>query len=164
MIALPADTGRLASWAGVAPGANERVRGEGQVVHLPPRQQLPETHSGNRRDGRRAEKGTFLSARCKRIMTRRGHRRALVAVARTILHDLLALLATGQPCRDLGADYYAAGVPAQPSRPRSNACTKPAATSPRLPKGSSSPPPDKGTQSVARAVVTQLSGETGISR
>lgn len=40
-------------------------------------------------------------------MTRRGHRRALVAVARTILQTCWQLLATGQPYRDLGADYYA---------------------------------------------------------
>jgi transposase len=40
---------------------------------------------GNRSEAAARTKGTFLSARYKRIMTRRGHRRALVAVARTIL-------------------------------------------------------------------------------
>lgn len=51
-------------------------------------------------------KNTFLSARYKRIMARRGHRRALVAVARTLLETCWQLLVNRQPYHDLGADYY----------------------------------------------------------
>ena len=52
------------------------------------------------------QKKSFLAARYKRVRARRGHSRALVALARTILELCWHLLTTDQPYRDRGADYY----------------------------------------------------------
>ena len=47
-----------------------------------------------------------MAARYKRIASRRGHLRALVALQRTILVAIWNVLSTGQPYIDLGGDYY----------------------------------------------------------
>lgn len=49
---------------------------------------------------------TFLSARYKRVASRRGHQRALIAIERAILASVWHILTTGQPHNELGGDYY----------------------------------------------------------
>jgi transposase len=61
-------------------------------------------------------KHSFLSARYKRIMTRRGYSRALVALAGTILETCWHLLSTNESYHDHGADYYTRRRPAPPSK------------------------------------------------
>ena len=52
--------------------------------------------------------GTFLGERYRRIARRRGKKRAIVAVGRSILVIIWALLSdTEAQFIDLGADYYA---------------------------------------------------------
>lgn len=54
-----------------------------------------------------ARRNTFLGARYKRIVKRRGHRRALVAVARSILVIIWHLINDPDTqFRDLGSDYH----------------------------------------------------------
>ena len=98
--------GRLASWAGVAPGANESAGKVKSATCRPGNSYLKRT-LGIAAISAARTKRSFLAARYKRIMSRRGHQRALVALARTILETCWHLLSTGQPYRDLGADYYA---------------------------------------------------------
>jgi transposase len=51
-------------------------------------------------------KGTYLAAHYARIKGRRGHKRAIVAVAHSILVIAWHLLTRNQPYTDLGADYF----------------------------------------------------------
>ena len=51
-------------------------------------------------------KGTYLAAHYARIKGRRGHKKAIVAVAHSILVIAWHLLTRNQPYTDLGADYF----------------------------------------------------------
>ena len=96
--------GHLTSWAGVCPGNNESA--------------------GKRRRGRTRKgdrwlkitlieaalaairvKGSALGARYRRICRHRGHKIAIVAVARAILEIVWHLLTHGTTYAELGADY-----------------------------------------------------------
>ncbi len=98
-------TGRhLASWAGLAPGNNESAgkRGYGRTTKGSAwlRTALIEAAlASTRHNG-------FLRAKYLRIRRRRGHQRAVVAVAHTILEIAHHLLQTGTTYTDLGADYF----------------------------------------------------------
>lgn len=97
--------GHLASWAGLCPGNNESAG---------------KHHSGRTRKGSKwlrtvlveaanagaRSKGSFLSARYHRINSHRGHQRAAVAVAHSILIICWHVLSEHKPFEDLGADYY----------------------------------------------------------
>jgi len=95
----------LAAWAGVAPG-NHQSGGK--------------RYSGRTRDGNRQlqttlvqvawaavrTKGTFLKARYHRLAARRGKKRAIVAIAHSILVSIWHMLSQGVAYRELGADYF----------------------------------------------------------
>jgi transposase len=51
-------------------------------------------------------KNTYLSAKFRRLAARKGKKRAIVAVAHTILVIVFHMLKNQQPYRDLGADYF----------------------------------------------------------
>lgn len=51
-------------------------------------------------------KDTYLAARYRRLVVRRGKRRALVAVGHSILISIWHILTTDQPYQDLGGDYF----------------------------------------------------------
>ncbi|MGZ6869832.1 MAG: IS110 family RNA-guided transposase [Frankiaceae bacterium] len=97
----------LASWARFAPGVSEsagRKKGRAGTGH------------GNRYLARvlgeaavsAARTDTFLGERYRRIARRRGKKRAIVAIGRSILVIIWALLSdTDAQFIDLGADYYA---------------------------------------------------------
>jgi len=98
--------GHLASWAKLAPGVNEsagRSKGNGATGH------------GNRYLARvlgeaavgAARTPTFLGERYRRIARRRGKKKAIVAVGRSILIIIWHLLRDEQATfTDLGHDYY----------------------------------------------------------
>ena len=50
-------------------------------------------------------KETYLAARFRRLAARKGKKRAIVAVAHTILVSLYHMLKNKQPYRELGADF-----------------------------------------------------------
>jgi len=95
----------LASWAGLCPGNNESAG---------------KHHSGKTRKGSRwlrialveaaqaaaRSKNTYLAAQYGRIKGRRGHNKAIVAVAHSILVIAYHLLSRQQGYTDLGADYF----------------------------------------------------------
>lgn len=95
----------LASWAGMCPGNNESAG---------------KHRSGKTRKGSRwlrialveaaqaaaRTKNTYLAAQYGRIKGRRGHNKAIVAVAHSILVIAYQLLTREQPYTDLGADYF----------------------------------------------------------
>jgi len=100
------DAQHAASWVGLCPGNHESAGKQ---------------HSGKTRKGNRwlrcalveaawaaaRSKDTYLAALYARLVVRKGPRRALVAVAHSILVSAYQMLKTGQPYRDLGADYFA---------------------------------------------------------
>ena len=51
-------------------------------------------------------KSSFFSAQYQRLSVRRGKKRAIVAVAHSMLIAIYHLLKNGEMFTDLGADYY----------------------------------------------------------
>jgi transposase len=95
----------LCSWAKVCPGNNESAgkRKSGTTGH------------GNRwlvstlvqvAWAASRTKGSYFQAQFRRLAGRRGKKRALMAVAHSILTDIYHILETGQAYRELGADYF----------------------------------------------------------
>ena len=95
----------LASWVGVCPGNHESAG----------KRQSGKTRKGNRW-ARRAlceaawvaakAKNSYLSAQFRRLAAARGKKRAVVAVAHTILTTGYHLLQRGTAYQDLGANYF----------------------------------------------------------
>jgi transposase len=95
----------LSAWAGVAPGNDESAG---------------KRRSGKTRKGNRAltaaltqaahaaarTKNTYLSAQYHRLAARRGKKRAILAVAHSILVIGYHLVQRHEPYRELGADYF----------------------------------------------------------
>jgi transposase len=98
--------GHCASWAGICPGNNESAG-----KHRPGK-----TRKGNKwlrgalteaalAAGTRSAKGAF-AARYRRVRHHRGHKKAVVAVAHSILVTAYHLLARKTTYQEPGADYY----------------------------------------------------------
>jgi transposase len=96
---------RLAAWSGVAPGDDESAG---------------KRRSGKTRKGNRAlrtgltqlahaaahTKGTYLSALYHRLAARRGKKRAIMAVAHSIVVSAFHMLSRHEPYHELGANYF----------------------------------------------------------
>jgi len=96
---------RLAAWSGVAPGNNESAG----------KQRSGKTRKGNQvlragltqlAHGAVRTKGTYLSALYRRLAARRGKRRAILAVAHSIMGSVFHMLSRNEPYRELGATYF----------------------------------------------------------
>jgi len=95
----------LASWAGLAPGNNESAG---------------KRYSGKTRPGNAAlcttlvlaanaaarSKNTYLAAQYNRLAARRGKKKAIVALAHSILVAVYYILSRREPYRDLGGNYF----------------------------------------------------------
>lgn len=97
--------GHLASWAGICPGNHESAG----------KRKTGKTTKGNRWLRRaltqaawaaQASKGTYLKAQYRRLVPRRGKKRAIVAVGHTILEVVYHMLASGSQYHDLGPEYF----------------------------------------------------------
>jgi transposase len=97
--------GHLASWAGMCPGNNESggKRRSGQTNKGNPwlRAALVEAAQAAGRT-----KDTYLSAQYRRLTSRRGKKRAAVAVGHTILVIAYHLLEHSRRYEELGSDYF----------------------------------------------------------
>ncbi len=136
---------QLASWAGMCPGNNESAG-----KHFSGR-----TRKGNRwLRGALGEaaaaaartKGTYLSARYRRLASRRGKKRAMVAIGHDILVAAWYIMRDDVDYADLGADYFDthamdpnARQRASPSNSKRWAIGSPSSTSPELRLFSSEP-------------------------
>jgi transposase len=94
----------LTSWAGLAPGTNESAgkRRSGKTRKGSPwlRAVLIEAaHAAGR------TKDTYLGAQYRRLLARKGKKRAAVAVARSILVIVYHILTDHEPYHELGAAY-----------------------------------------------------------
>jgi transposase len=100
-----ASAGHLASWAGMCPGNNEsggkhrsgRTRKGSKWL----REALIESAKAAVRT-----RETFLAAQYGRLKGRRGHGRATVAVAHSILVIAYHLISRSEPYSELGAAHY----------------------------------------------------------
>jgi transposase len=95
----------LASWAGVAPGnhesAGKRASGKTRKGNRFLRTTLVQAaHAAAR------TKGTYLSAQYKRLASRRGKKRAILAVAHSMLVMAYCMIQRKEPYRDAGADFF----------------------------------------------------------
>jgi transposase len=97
--------GHLASWAGLCPGQDESAgkRRSGRTRPGNPwlRGALVEAAQGAART-----RGTYLQAQYRRLATRRGAKKAAVAVGHSILVIAYHLLTRREAYRDLGALYF----------------------------------------------------------
>jgi len=97
--------GHLASWAKVCPGNNQSAdkRKSGRAGHGNPwlRAALVEAAWAAVRT-----KGSYLAAQYHRLAARRGAKRAILAVAHTILVTIYHLLRHGTTYQDLGGKYF----------------------------------------------------------
>jgi transposase len=96
---------QAAAWTGIAPGNNESGG---------------KRYSGRTRKGNQAlrsaliqaawaavrKKDIYLRAKYERLVVRRGKKRAIVAVAHSILKSMWHMLAYHVPYHDLGSDYF----------------------------------------------------------
>ena len=96
---------RLAAWSGVAPGNHESAGIQ---------------HSGKTRKGNRAlrtglvqmahaaahTKDTYLSALYHRLAARRGKKRAIIAVAHSLVRSAFYMLVRHEPYHELGSNYF----------------------------------------------------------
>jgi transposase len=96
---------RLAAWAGVAPGTDESAgkqrSGKTRKGNRPLRTALVQlAHVATR------TKRTYLSALFHRLAARRGRKRAIMAVAHSILVSAYHRLSRNEPYHELGANYF----------------------------------------------------------
>ncbi len=94
-----------ASWAGVAPGNNESAgkRKSGKTRKGNPALRTALVIAAN---AAAHTKDTFLAAQYRRIKARSGHKKAIVAVAHSILVIAYHILKDKEPYRELGSQYY----------------------------------------------------------
>jgi len=97
--------GHLASWAGLCPGndesAGKRRSGKTRKGNGWLRWALIEAAQAASRT-----KGTYLAAQFRRLAARRGKKRAIVALAHTILVGVYYLLTRSTIYTELGGDYF----------------------------------------------------------
>jgi transposase len=105
----------LASWAGVCPGndesAGKRRSGRTRKGSKWLRANLIEAATAASRT-----KDTYLQAQYQRLRARRGHARAVTAVAHSMLVAVWHILNTGEIYRDLGGDYFSQRDPERTTR------------------------------------------------
>jgi transposase len=97
--------GHLASWAGLCPGSNESA-GRHYSGKTGKGSKWLRTALVQAANAAAPSKGTYLAAHYARIKDRRGHKKAVIAVAHSILGICWHLLTRTEPYSDLGAGYF----------------------------------------------------------
>ncbi len=97
--------GHLASWAGTCPGSNESA-GRVKSTHTRPGNPYLKGALGIAAMSAARSNGTYFSAKYRRIASRRGPVKAIVAVEHAILIAIWNMLNTGTLYNDPGADFY----------------------------------------------------------
>ncbi len=110
--------GRLASWAGLSPGSNESAGRVKSTRTRPGNRYLKAALGTAALSIARHPKGSYLGARYKRILVRRGKIKAIVANEHSILTAVWHLLAEGECYHDPGSDFF---TKKDPNRTKNNA-------------------------------------------
>ena len=99
---------RLASWAALCPGnhesAGKRQSGKTRKGNSLVRYLLCEAANAARRTK------TVFASKYQSLVIRRGHKRAIVALAHKLIRTIYVILSRREPYRDSGTDYQAAAV------------------------------------------------------
>ncbi len=97
--------GHLASWAGTCPGSNESA---GRIKSTKTRPGNPYLKGalGIAAMSAAHSKNTYLAAKYRRVASRRGPVKAIVAVERVMLVAIWNMMTNGVFYEDLGGDYY----------------------------------------------------------
>jgi len=109
--------GHLASWAGLSPGSNESA-GRIKSTKTRPGNRYLKGALGIAALSAARSKNTYYAAKYKRIATRRGPMRAIVAVEHAMAIAAWNLLTNGDFYRDPGPNYYTTH---QPTKTRAHA-------------------------------------------
>lgn len=104
MSRFPTDA-HLRSWAGLCPG-NDESAGKRHCTRIRSGDPWLKTTLVQAAWAATRSKNTSFQARYQRIRGRRGHKKAIVAVAASLLTAVYHVLRTGTPYRELGRDYY----------------------------------------------------------
>ncbi len=110
--------GRLASWAGVSPGSNESAGRIKSTKTRPGNRYLKGALGTAALSIARHPKDSYLGARYKRILVRRGKVKAIVANEHAILTAVWHMLAEGECYHDPGGDFF---TKKDPTRTKNNA-------------------------------------------
>ena len=97
--------GHLASWAGTCPGSNESA-GRVKSTHTRPGNPYLKGALGVAAMSAARSKGTYFSAKYRRIAARRGPIKAIVALEHAMLVAIWNMLTTGALYSDPGDDFY----------------------------------------------------------
>jgi len=95
----------LISWAGMCPGNNESA-GKRRSSRIKPGNRSLRAAIVEAANAAGHKKDCYLSAMYHRLAGKRGKKRALIAVARTILQSCYHMIQRGTRYQDLGANYY----------------------------------------------------------
>ena len=104
MKAFPSAT-HLCSWAGMCPGNHESAGKRKKGTTRPGNRWLRAALSQCAWAASHT-KNSYLSAQFRRLAARRGRKRAIVAVGRSILTIVHAMLSRGSKFQDLGSDWF----------------------------------------------------------
>ena len=104
--------GHLASWAGTCPGSNESA-GRVKSTRTRPGNPYLKGALGVAALSASRSKDTYLSAKYRRIASRRGPMKAIVALEHAMLIAIWNMLQTGALYTDPGGDFYARRNPDQ---------------------------------------------------
>jgi transposase len=96
---------RLAAWSGVAPG-NDESAGKQRSGKTRPGNQAWRTGLTQLAHAAARTKGPYLSALYHRLAARRGKKRAIIAVAHSIVVSAFHMLIRDESYRELGASYF----------------------------------------------------------
>lgn len=95
----------LVSWAGLCPGKNESA-GKRKSTKIPKGNRWLKRALVEAAWAATRQKDSYLAALYRRLAPRRGKKRAIVAVARTILQASWHILKKGVDYKELGGDYF----------------------------------------------------------
>jgi transposase len=100
-----ADSGHISGWGGICPGNNEsagkQFSGKIRSGNIWLKRILCQVAWSAARTH-----NTYFAAQFHRLAAKRGKKRAVVAVAHSILVTIYAMLKTNKPYQDLGGDYF----------------------------------------------------------
>jgi transposase len=95
----------LSSWTGVSPGNNESA-GKRRSGKTPPGNRSLRKALVQAAHAAKRTKNTYLAAQYQRLAVRRGKKRAIVAVAHSILVIVYHVLLRHEPYREMGGNYF----------------------------------------------------------
>ena len=95
----------LAAWAGLAPGQNESA-GKRRSGRTRPGNQHLRAGLTQAAHAATTKRNNYLAAQYHRLVARRGKKKAIIAVAHSILVIAFHLIERNEPYQELGGDYF----------------------------------------------------------